>query len=184
MTKKQAGMLGIIMGILLLALCAMAIAGAFIDEWTTTTLEAPVVGEQDLGSSSLGEYRDKVPALSGDKIDIDAVTDALKDVEGNLRTVMVVFGYLTAALAAALIVLYLLKMVFNNGFTRLLAGIVAILTMIAGAVLVAVTVEFCKDISPSTGLASVTTSLGMAAYFTSVGAMAGGLAGVIGCARK
>lgn len=31
---------------------------------------------------------------------------------------------------------------------------------------------------------SVTTSLGMAAYFTSVGAMAGGLAGVIGCARK
>lgn len=186
MAKKQAGMLGIIMGILLLALCAMAIAGAFIDEWTTTTGEAPLVGEQDLGSSSLGEYRDTVPALSGDKIDIDAVTDALKDVEGNLRTVMVVFGYLTAALAAALIVLYLLKMVFNNGFTRLLAGIVAILTMIAGAVLVAVTVEFCKDMSLSIGFieTSVTTTLGMAAYFTSVGAMAGGLAGVIGCARK
>lgn len=182
MAKKQAGMLGIIMGILLLALCAMAIAGAFIDEWTITTGEAPIVGEQDLGSSSLGEYRDTVPALSGDKIDIDAVTDALKDVEGNLRTVMVVFGYLTAALAAALIVLYLLKMVFNNGFTRLLAGIVAILTMIAGAVLVAVTVEFCKDISIDS--ISVTTTLGMAAYFTSVGAMAGGLAGVIGCARK
>lgn len=184
MAKKQAGMLGIIMGILLLALCAMAIAGAFIDEWTIRTCEVPIVGEQDLDSPSLGEYRDTVPALSGDKIDIDAVTDALKDVEGNLRTVMVVFGYLTAALAAALIVLYLLKMVFNNGFTRLLAGIVAILTMIAGAVLVAVTVEFCKDISFSIGLTSVTTTLGMAAYFTSVGAMAGGLAGVIGCARK
>lgn len=182
MAKKQAGMLGIIMGILLLALCAMAIAGAFIDEWTIRTYEAPIIGEQDLDSPSLGEYRDNVPALSGDKIDIDAVTDALKDVEGNLRTVMVVFGYLTAALAAALIVLYLLKMVFNNGFTRLLAGIVAILTMIAGAVLVAVTVEFCKDISIDS--ISVTTTLGMAAYFTSVGAMAGGLAGVIGCARK
>ena len=186
--KKKAGMLGIVMGLFVLAFCAMAIAGAFIDEWTVTTGEASFVEDTaDFGSMSLEDYKDSVDLIKDNDVNWDAVKEALEDAENNLPQVMVVFGYLTVALAIALAISYLLKIVLNFAPMRIITGLLGIVTLVSGVVLVAVTASLCKDLSVSINIgftAAVITTLGTGAYLTCIGAMAGGLCAVVGCARK
>ena len=103
-----------------------------------------------------------------------------------MRTVMVVFGYVAVIAVCALAVLYLLKMVLNFGLMRFFVGIVGILTLAAGAVLTGVTVAYCNSVIsidiPLLGSAECV--LGVGAYLTCIGTMAGGIAAVIGVARK
>ena len=140
--KKKAGMLGIVMGLFVLAFCAMAIAGAFIDEWTVTTGEASFVEDTaDFGSMSLEDYKDSVDLIKDNDVNWDAVKEALEDAENNLPQVMVVFGYLTVALAIALAISYLLKMVLNFAPMRIITGLLGIVTLVSGVVLVAVRVH-------------------------------------------
>lgn len=183
--KKRASMLGIVMGLLVLACCAMAIAGAFIDQWTVTTGEFSLTDKTvEFGSMSLEDYKDSVDIISDDDVDWTAIKEAFEDAENNLPKVMVVFGYLTVALAIALAISYLLKMVINFAPMRIITGLLGIGTLISGVVLVAVTASLCKDLSVSLSLTAATTTLAAGAYLTCIGAMAGGLCAVIGCARK
>lgn len=183
--KKKAGILGIVMGLLVLACCAMAIAGAFIDEWTATTGEGQFTDKTvQLGSMSLEDYKDSVDIISDDDVNWDAIKDAFEDVENNLPKVMVVFGYLTVALAIALVISYLLKMVINIAPLRIITGLLGIITLISGVVLVAVTASLCEDLSVSLTVVSATTTLATGAYLTCIGSMAGGICAVVGCARK
>lgn len=184
--KKKASMLGIIMGIFVLGLCAMAIAGAFIDEWTVTTGEASFIPDKtvELGSMSLEDYKDSVDIVKDNDVNWDAIKDAFEDAENNLTEVMVAFGYITVALAIALVISYLLKMVLNFSLMRIITGLLGIATLVSGVVLVAVTASLCKDLSLAIGGIAATTTLGVAAYLTCIGAMAGGLCAVVGCARK
>ena len=183
--KKKASMLGIIMGIFVLGLCAMAIAGAFIEEWTVTTGEASFTDKTvELGSMSLEDYKDSVDIVKDSDVNWDAIKDAFEDAENNLTEVMVAFGYLTVALAIALVISYLLKMVLNFSLMRIITGLLGIATLVSGVVLVAVTASLCKDLSLAIGGIAATTTLGVAAYLTCIGAMAGGLCAVVGCGRK
>ena len=184
MAKQKAGMLGIIMGLVVLAVCGMSIAGLAIDEWTVYTVGYEGIGEDSV-SVSFGDYSDSVIGEDGENIeDIEISFDT--DDPAAMRTVMVVFGYVAVIAVCALAVLYLLKMVLNFGLMRFFVGIVGILTLAAGAVLTGVTVAYCNSVIsidiPLLGSAECV--LGVGAYLTCIGTMAGGIAAVIGVARK
>ena len=184
MAKQKAGMLGIIMGLVVLAVCGMSIAGLAIDEWTVYTVGYEGIGEDSV-SVSFGDYSDSVIGEDGENIeDIEISFDT--DDPAAMRTVMVVFGYVSVIAVCALAVLYLLKMVLNFGLMRFFVGIVGILTLAAGAVLTGVTVAYCNSVIsidiPLLGSAECV--LGVGAYLTCIGTMAGGIAAVIGVARK
>lgn len=99
---------------------------------------------------------------------------------------MVVFGYIAVAAVCVLAILYLLKMVLNFGLIRLFVGVVGILTLAAGAVLTGVTASYCANmVSIEIGSAFNTAMvMGVGAYLTCIGTMAGGIAAVVGVARK
>lgn len=184
MAKQKAGMLGIIMGLVVLAVCGMSIAGLAIDEWTVYTVGYEGIGEDSV-SVSFGDYSDSVIGEDGENIeDIEISFDT--DDPAAMRTVMVVFGYVSVIAVCALAVLYLLKMVLNFGLMRFFVGIVGILTLAAGAVLTGMTVAYCNSVIsidiPMLGSAECV--LGVGAYLTCIGTMAGGIAAVIGVARK
>ena len=103
-----------------------------------------------------------------------------------MRTVMVVFGDVAVIAVCALAVLYLLKMVLNFGLMRFFVGIVGILTLAAGAVLTGVTASYCADFIGNAEIAGFSSglALGVGAYLTCIGTMAGGIAAVIGVARQ
>lgn len=174
--KAQASMLGIIMGVLVLACCIAAIVGVCIDEWTVT--KSAALGFESEIQTSFGDYSDTVKDLTDNGYEFE-------DKETLLPT-MVAFGYIAAIAAAALAILYLLKMVLNIGLFRFIVGIGGIATLIIGAILIGVTASYCENmISFSFGqFASSETVIGLGAYLTSIGTMAGGLCAVIGCARK
>lgn len=189
MAKQKAGMLGIIMGLVVLAVCGMSIAGLAIDEWTAVKVESDLIDleefDLDRYSESFGDYSDSVIGEDGENIeDIEISFDT--DDPAAMRTVMVVFGYVSVIAVCALAVLYLLKMVLNFGLMRFFVGIVGILTLAAGAVLTGVTVAYCNSVIsidiPLLGSAECV--LGVGAYLTCIGTMAGGIAAVIGVARK
>ena len=189
MAKQKAGMLGIIMGLVVLAVCGMSIAGLAIDEWTVVKAESDLIDleefDLDRYSESFGDYSDSVIGEDGENIeDIEISFDT--DDPAAMRTVMVVFGYVAVIAVCALAVLYLLKMVLNFGLMRFFVGIVGILTLAAGAVLTGMTVAYCNSVIsidiPLLGSAECV--LGVGAYLTCIGTMAGGIAAVIGVARK
>lgn len=193
--KQKAGMLGIIMGLVVLAMCAISIAGLAMDEWTIVSVNSDLVDIEDLKeygidtSESFGDYSDSVIGEEGEKIeDIEISFDS--DNPDALRTAMVVFGYIAVIAVCALAVLYLLKMVLNFGLMRFFVGIVGIVTLAAGAVLTAMTALYCDSIVLSINLPIVgnlieaKTILGVGAYLSCIGTMAGGLAAVVGVARK
>ena len=171
MAKQKAGMLGIIMGVIVLAMCAISIAGLAVDEWTVY--------------KSFGEYSDTVIGEEGEDLENIQMPKDWEDAE-SLKTVMVVFGYIAVIGVCALAVLYLLKMVLNFGLMRFFVGIVGILTLAAGAVLTGVTASYCADylLNADIGVASGEMVMGVGAYLSCIGTMAGGLAAVIGVARK
>lgn len=184
MAKQKAGMLGIIMGLVVLAVCGMSIAGLAIDEWTVYTVGYEGIGEDSV-SVSFGDYSDSVIGEDGENIeDIEISFDT--DDPAAMRTVMVVFGYVAVIAVCALAVLYLLKMVLNFGLMRFFVGIVGILTLAAGAVLTGVTASYCADFIGNAEIAGFSSelALGVGAYLTCIGTMAGGIAAVIGVARK
>lgn len=184
MAKQKAGMLGIIMGLVVLAVCGMSIAGLAIDEWTVYTVGYEGIGEDSV-SVSFGDYSDSVIGEDGENIeDIEISFDT--DDPVAMRTVMVVFGYVSVIAVCALAVLYLLKMVLNFGLMRFFVGIVGILTLAAGAVLTGVTASYCADFIGNAEIAGFSSglALGVGAYLTCIGTMAGGIAAVIGVARK
>ena len=184
MAKQKAGMLGIIMELVVLAGCGMSIAGLAIDEWTVYTVGYEGIGEDSV-SVSFGDYSDSVIGEDGENIeDIEISFDT--DDPAAMRTVMVVFGYVSVIAVCALAVLYLLKMVLNFGLMRFFVGIVGILTLAAGAVLTGVTASYCADFIGNAEIAGFSSglALGVGAYLTCIGTMAGGIAAVIGVARK
>lgn len=184
MAKQKAGMLGIIMGLVVLAVCGMSIAGLAIDEWTVYTVGYEGIGEDSV-SVSFGDYSDSVIGEDGENIeDIEISFDT--DDPAAMRTVMVVFGYVSVIAVCALAVLYLLKMVLKFGLMRFFVGIVGILTLAAGAVLTGVTASYCADFIGNAEIAGFSSglALGVGAYLTCIGTMAGGIAAVIGVARK
>ena len=65
MAKQKASMLGIIMGLVVLAMCAMAVAGLAIDEWTVYNIDT-VLGEDSV-SVPFGDYSDSVIGEEGEK---------------------------------------------------------------------------------------------------------------------
>lgn len=189
MAKQKAGMLGIIMGLVVLAVCGMSIAGLAIDEWTAVKAESDLIDlekfDLDSYSTSFGDYSDSVIGEDGENIeDIEISFDT--DDPAAMRTVMVVFGYVAVIAVCALAVLYLLKMVLNFGLMRFFVGIVGILTLAAGAVLTGVTASYCADFIGNAEIAGFSSglALGVGAYLTCIGTMAGGIAAVIGVARK
>ena len=145
MAKQKASILGIVMGLVVLAMCAISIVGLAVDEWTAVKAESDLIDleEFDLDSyaTSFGDYSETV---------------------------------------------YLLKMVLNFGLMRFFVGILGIVTLAAGAVLTGMTVAYCNSVIsidiPLLGSAECV--LGIGAYLTCIGTMAGGLAAVIGVARK
>ena len=66
MAKQKASMLGIIMGLVVLAMCAMAVAGLAIDEWTVYNIDT-VLGEDSV-SVPFGDYSDSVIGEEGEKV--------------------------------------------------------------------------------------------------------------------
>lgn len=183
MAKQKASMLGIIMGLVVLAMCAMAVAGLAIDEWTVYNIDT-VLGEDSV-SVPFGDYSDSVIGEEGEKVeDIEISFDT--ENPAAMRTVMVVFGYIAVIALCALAVLYLLKMVLNFGLMRFLVGILGIVTLAAGAVLTGVTASYCSDFIGNAEIFGQSGELvmGVGAYLSCIGAMGGGLAAVIGVARK
>lgn len=183
--KQKAGLLGIMMGIVVIAMCAIAIVGVAIDEWTVRETDT-AIGSADL-STSFGDYSDLVIGEEGEGIE-----DAFEDLEFDgknpvaMRNAMVVFGYIAVAAVCVLAILYLLKMVLNFGLIRLFVGVFGILTLAAGAVLTGVTASYCANmVSIEIGSAFNTAMvMGVGAYLTCIGTMAGGIAAVVGVARK
>ena len=57
-SKSKTGMLGILMGVLILGLCAMTLAGIFIDEWTVINAETFLGSGKE--SVSFEDYKDSV----------------------------------------------------------------------------------------------------------------------------
>lgn len=184
MAKQKAGMLGIIMGVIVLAMCAISIAGLAVDEWTVYKGEAIILGESE-DPTSFGEYSDMVIGEEGEDLENIQMPKDWEDAE-SLETVMVVFGYIAVIGVCALAVLYLLKMVLNFGLMRFFVGIVGILTLAAGAVLTGVTASYCADYLANADIVvfSGEMVMGVGAYLSCIGTMAGGLAAVIGVARK
>ena len=187
MAKQKAGMLGIIMGLVVLAVCGMSIAGLAIDEWTVYTVGYEGIGEDSV-SVSFGDYSDSVIGEDGENIEDLPFMEDIKNLDDpeSLKTVMVVFGYVAVIAVCALAVLYLLKMVLNFGLMRFFVGIVGILTLAAGAVLTGVTASYCANFFANAEIAGFSSglALGVGAYLTCIGTMAGGIAAVIGVARK
>lgn len=188
-TGKKAGMLGIIMGLVVLAMCAISVTGLAIDEWTAVKAESDLIDleefDLDSYSTSFGDYSDAVIGEDGENIeDIEISFD--RDNPAAMRTAMVVFGYIAVIAVCALALLYLLKMVLNFGLMRFLTGLVGIVTLAAGAALTGMTVAYCNSVIsidiPLLGSAECV--LGIGAYLTCIGTMAGGLAAVVGVARK
>ena len=184
MAKQKAGMLGIIMGVIVLAMCAISIAGLAVDEWTVYKSET-FIGSEHEDPTSFGEYSDAVIGEEGEDLENIQMPKDWEDAE-SLKTVMVVFGYIAVIGVCALAVLYLLKMVLNFGLMRFFVGIVGILTLAAGAVLTGVTASYCADylLNADIGVISGEMAMGVGAYLSCIGTMAGGLAAVIGVARK
>ena len=186
MAKQKASMLGIIMGLVVLAMCAMAVAGLAIDEWTVYNIDT-VLGEDSV-SIPFGDYSDSVIGEEGEKVEDVEWGEIFEDMESaeSLKTVMVVFGYIAVIALCALTVLYLLKMVLNFGLMRFLVGILGIVTLAAGAVLTGVTASYCSDFIGNAEIFGQSGELvmGVGAYLSCIGAMGGGLAAVIGVARK
>lgn len=189
MAKQKASILGIVMGLVVLAMCAISIVGLAVDEWTAVKAESDLIDleELDLDSyaTSFGDYSETVIGEDGEKLeDIEISFDT--ENPAAMRTVMVVFGYIAVIAVCALAVLYLLKMVLNFGLMRFFVGILGIVTLAAGAVLTGMTVAYCNSVIsidiPLLGSAECV--LGIGAYLTCIGTMAGGLAAVIGVARK
>ena len=186
--KQKAGLLGIMMGIVVIAMCAISIVGVAIDEWTVRETDT-AIGSADL-STSFGDYSDLVIGEEGEGIE-----DAFEDLEFDgknpvaMRNAMVVFGYIAVIAVCALALLYLLKMVVNVGLMRFLVGILGIVTLAAGAVLTAMTAIYCDSTTifvsfPIIGEIDLGLALGVGAYLSCIGTMAGGLSAVIGVARK
>ena len=193
MAKQKASILGIVMGLVVLAMCAISIVGLAVDEWTAVKAESDLIDleEFDLDSyaTSFGDYSETVIGEDGENLeDIEISFD--RDNPAAMRTAMVVFGYIAVIAVCALAVLYLLKMVLNFGLMRFFVGILGIVTLAAGAVLTAMTVLYCDSIVLSIdlpfigNLVEAKTVLGIGAYLACIGTMAGGLSAVIGVARK
>lgn len=184
--NQKAGLLGIIMGLIVLAACALSVAGLAIEEWTVYDIDT-LLGEETL-SVPFGDYSDQIVGEKGEKIEDMEWGEIFKDFESSesLKTVMVVFGYVAVIAVCALALLYLLKMVLNFGLMRFFVGILGIVTLAAGAVLTGVTASYCADFIGNAEIAGQSAKLvmGLGAYFSCVGTMAGGLAAVIGVARK
>ena len=191
--KQKPSMLGIIMGIVVLAMCAISVTGLAIDEWTVYEVNTAHVDTEDLEklfnmSQPFGDYSDSVIGEEGEKIeDIEISFDT--DDPAAVRTTMVVFGYIAVIAVCALALLYLLKMVVNVGLMRFLVGILGIVTLAAGAVLTAMTAIYCDSTTifvsfPFIGEIDLGLALGVGAYLSCIGTMAGGLSAVIGVARK
>lgn len=111
-TGKKAGMLGIIMGLVVLAMCAISVTGLAIDEWTAVKAESDLIDleefDLDSYSTSFGDYSDAVIGEDGENIeDIEISFD--RDNPAAMRTAMVVFGYIAVIAVCALALLYLLK---------------------------------------------------------------------------
>lgn len=184
--KQKAGMLGILMGLVVLAMCAISIAGLGIDEWTVVKASSEIIGAEDDYSIPFGDYSDSVIGEEGEKIE-DITISFDSDDQSAMRTTMVVFGYIAVIAVCVLAVLYLLKMVLNFSLMRLFVGLVGIVTLAAGAVLTGVTASYCANFVGNIGIGTVFNSeltLGVGAYLTCIGTMAGGLAAIIGVARK
>ena len=197
MAKQKASILGIVMGLVVLAMCAISIVGLAVDEWTAVKAESDLIDleEFDLDSyaTSFGDYSETVIGEDGENLeDIEISFD--RDNPAAMRTAMVVFGYIAVIAVCALAVLYLLKMVLNFGLMRFFVGILGIVTLAAGAVLTGMTVAYCNSMTVAYCnsvisidiplLGSAECVLGIGAYLTCIGTMAGGLAAVIGVARK
>lgn len=195
MAKQKASILGIVMGLVVLAMCAISIVGLAVDEWTLVSVDSDLVDIEDLEdygidtSKSFGSYSEDVLGEEGEKLeDIEISFDT--ENPAAMRTVMVVFGYIAVIAVCALAVLYLLKMVLNFGLMRFFVGVLGIVTLAAGAVLTAMTVLYCDSIVLSIdlpfigNLVEAKTVLGIGAYLACIGTMAGGLSAVIGVARK
>ena len=134
------------------------------------------------------KYSDSVIGEEGEKVEDVEWGEIFEDMESaeSLKTVMVVFGYIAVIAVCALAVLYLLKMVLNFGLMRFLVGILGIVTLAAGAVLTGVTASYCSDFIGNAEIFGQSGELvmGVGAYLSCIGAMGGGLAAVIGVARK
>lgn len=185
-SKQKAGMLGIIMGLVVLAMCAISVTGLAIDEWTVYNIDT-FLGEDSI-SVPFGDYSEQVVGEDGEKVEDMEWGEIFEDIEDSesLKTVMVVFGYIAVIAVCALAVLYLLKMVLNFGLMRFLVGIVGIVTLAAGAVLTGVTASYCADFIGNAEIVGQSGELvmGIGAYLSCIGTMAGGIAAVIGVARK
>lgn len=171
--KKQASMLGIIMGIVILGLCAMTIAGICIDEWAVIKVDSIIGGGES--AVSFKDFSDTLAELKDSGFDFSE--------SDSLLPAMVGLGYLAVVIMACLTLAYLLKMVLNFGLMRFIVGIGGILTLAAGAALVGVAASYLSG-GIDLGIVSGETTLGMGALFTSIGAIAGGTAAVVGVARK
>lgn len=184
-SKSKTGMLGILMGVLILGLCAMTLAGIFIDEWTVINAETFLGSGKE--SVSFEDYKDSVADSEG-KIDFGGILENFDaDDNTSLKSTMVVFGYIAVAVVCLLTLLYLLKMLLNVGLFRFVTGIVGICALVAGAVLIGVTASYCDKflLNFSIGeVAKAEMAVGLGAYLTSIGAMGVGVAAVIGCAKK
>lgn len=171
--KKQASMLGIVMGIVILGLCAMTIAGICVDEWAVVKVDS-VIGSNETGIS-FKDFSDTLTELKDNGVDLSE-TD-------SLLPAMVGLGYLAVVIMACLALAYLLKMVLNFGLMRFIVGIGGILTLAVGAALVGVSASYLSG-SADLIVVSGELTLGMGALLTSIGAIAGGVAAVVGVARK
>ncbi len=184
--KQKAGMLGILMGVVVVAMCAMSIAGLAIDEWTVVKTSSELIGAEGDTSFSFGYYSDSVIGEDGEKLeDITIAFDS--DNQESMRTAMVAFGYIAVIAVCALAVLYLLKMVLNFGLMRFLVGLLGIVTLAAGAVLTGVTASYCANFAGNISIGSIVSNelmMGTGAYLACIGTMAGGLAAIVGVARK
>lgn len=77
--KQKAGLLGIMMGIVVIAMCAISIVGVAIDEWTVRETDT-AIGSADL-STSFGDYSDLVIGEEGEGIE-----DASRTSNSTART--------------------------------------------------------------------------------------------------
>lgn len=187
-SSKQSGLLGILMGVLILGLCAMAFAGIFIDEWT---IYKGQVGNGFIESDVVTSFTDYSETVMGEDMKIEDFEKLEisfnKDDSAALMKTMVAFGYIALVAVAALTLLYLLKMLLNVGVLRFITGIVGIAAIAVGAILIGVTASYCSNFVANVSIGTVLSGelvMGLGAYLAPIGVMGAGVAAVVGCARK
>ena len=75
MAKQKASILGIVMGLVVLAMCAISIVGLAVDEWTLVSVDSDLVDIEELEdygidtSKSFGSYSKDVLGEEGEKLE-------------------------------------------------------------------------------------------------------------------